>query len=661
MRAWNPFCFFIYLIVCNSHRKKLKRRRNRKRAQSKRKSSLKFAMSDTLSLNSFGSPFGGTSPGILAEEIGSLTLLTDFNPKKNRYSSLKHSPLSTKMALNSFSAKSAQEVKGNGVWEEGVILSLTNSMKKTERIKNKERLLVAHNITHGKVLELGEEYAFYDKANVLGKGVSHITPDLVSGESSPPTIYSASNLIRKLHIEDNALKPTPARAQVLQECLDGTIALTIQSSSSKSSKNFLVGAFRTKSATKNKFMIEWYLSNNKKDDIVCCKSPVKFSEDCEPLYLLTDPKDPRTVYTLCKTGPNQNSLYKLTKGLSKKDEDPLLIIPGVIEGAAIGITGDDVSTLLIYDGSSCSARLFSLSKSEGFRGRHPICAHCPNLEKFSSPSHVISCSSPNQKWQIACNVLGANVNNYQICLASLLDESGKFGIEPETGLPYRIRLLGCETQGVHAEIMLLEDLSRTFENAEDKLSNYVLKLCINFSPCRECQSHLSGWLMSGKLANIELHYVQSGEIIQDFGDRFVAKSIRRQGTFTKGDEVSSTSSPLVRSISGRSPRSSMTPGSRIPTRSGSGCPIPNASTPNPGVCNNVSNGCGNVSLNNRSDVIDSLISISSSTEFRSDNMKDLVANLNASLQNVLSVDASLRSNLMCLENSVAQIQQNLDP
>ncbi|XP_040577123.1 uncharacterized protein [Lepeophtheirus salmonis] len=658
-------------------------------------------MSDTLSLNSFGSPFGGTSPGILAEEIGSLTLLTDFNPKKIV---ILHSTLASLNEDGSKLLLGEIRSRGEGEWSLGgrsytlidklnekkyLDLALLPGSKGTkivflaERIKNKERLLVAHNITHGKVLELGEEYAFYDKANVLGKGVSHITPDLVSGESSPPTIYSASNLIRKLHIEDNALKPTPARAQVLQECLDGTIALTIQSSSSKSSKNFLVGAFRTKSATKNKFMIEWYLSNNKKDDIVCCKSPVKFSEDCEPLYLLTDPKDPRTVYTLCKTGPNQNSLYKLTKGLSKKDEDPLLIIPGVIEGAAIGITGDDVSTLLIYDGNSCSARLFSLSKSEGFRGRHPICAHCPNLEKFSSPSHVISCSSPNQKWQIACNVLGANVNNYQICLASLLDESGKFGIEPETGLPYRIRLLGCETQGVHAEIMLLEDLSRTFENAEDKLSNYVLKLCINFSPCRECQSHLSGWLMSGKLANIELHYVQSGEIIQDFGDRFVAKSISmdrfktlltdtdwsqmnggmggRQGTFTKGDEVSSTSSPLVRSISGRSPRSSMTPGSRIPTRSGSGCPIPNASTPNPGVCNNVSNGCGNVSLNNRSDVIDSLISISSSTEFRSDNMKDLVANLNASLQNVLSVDASLRSNLMCLENSVAQIQQNLDP
>jgi len=52
------------------------------------------------------------------------------------------------------------------------------------------------------------------QANVLGKGVSHIVGDfsIAGGE---PSVYSISNLIRKLRLEDGGtvLKPTPARAQ----------------------------------------------------------------------------------------------------------------------------------------------------------------------------------------------------------------------------------------------------------------------------------------------------------------------------------------------------------------------------------------------------------------------------------------------------------------
>ena len=103
-----------------------------------------------------------------------------------------------------------------------------------ERIKNKERCITAHNIKHGKVLELKEEFSSYDKVNVLGKAVSHISS--YDEPNEPPTIYAvSSNLLRKLRLEDAGtnLKPTTARAQVPQDCQDGTLAICIQSTTSR--------------------------------------------------------------------------------------------------------------------------------------------------------------------------------------------------------------------------------------------------------------------------------------------------------------------------------------------------------------------------------------------------------------------------------------------
>ena len=100
-----------------------------------------------------------------------------------------------------------------------------------ERIKNKERCITAHNIKHGKILELKEEFSSYDKVNVLGKAVSHISS--YDEPNEPPTVYAvSSNLVRKLRLEDAGtnLKPTTARAQVPPDCQDGTLAICVQSS-----------------------------------------------------------------------------------------------------------------------------------------------------------------------------------------------------------------------------------------------------------------------------------------------------------------------------------------------------------------------------------------------------------------------------------------------
>jgi len=67
------------------------------------------------------------------------------------------------------------------------------------------------------------------QANVLGKGVSHIAGDM-SHAGGEPSVYSVSNLIRKLRLEDagTALKPTPARAQVPAEYQDGILNFCVQ-------------------------------------------------------------------------------------------------------------------------------------------------------------------------------------------------------------------------------------------------------------------------------------------------------------------------------------------------------------------------------------------------------------------------------------------------
>ena len=76
-----------------------------------------------------------------------------------------------------------------------------------------------------------------------------------------------------------------------------------------------------------------------------------------------------------------------------------------------------------------------------------------------------------------------------------------------TGVPVKMKWIDFKNS--FSESIILEDLERVFEDGgeDSKLSNSVLKLCLAQPPCRDCHSQMSAWLMSGRLAAIELHHV----------------------------------------------------------------------------------------------------------------------------------------------------------
>ena len=121
--------------------------------------------------------------------------------------------------------------------------------------KNKERFIATHPIKYNnRSYDLEEETAMYDKSNVLGKGIAKIT-------AINDSIFTVSNLIRKLKVD---MKPTTARVQIPNDCLDGVIDVSAMPSSgpklkSKSQSNQVVLALKTKSLSgKGKYAIEWY-------------------------------------------------------------------------------------------------------------------------------------------------------------------------------------------------------------------------------------------------------------------------------------------------------------------------------------------------------------------------------------------------------------------
>jgi len=437
-----------------------------------------------------------------------------------------------------------------------------------ERLKNKERSLTAHNIRHGKVLELKEEFSAYDKVNVLGKGVSHIASVAggntaaadASGEA--PTVYAvSSNLVRKLRLEDSGtnLKPTTARAQVPADCQDGTLAICVQSvvtrrpstattggppsSCSGSGGGFasnnvnVIVAFRTKSAGKNKYTIEYYNSKNKGDEIFNSKASIKLGEEAEPTVLLNDPKDSRNVYALCVNKNNgTTALFKISKG--KRADDPIRTFNYEIRSAAMSFSADKTVILVTYDAIGDVGRIYTIQKTEGYRGRHPLCPAamhmpCPSLEPFQSSSHIVSCASV--RWQLSQgqveHVVGLSRPIVQLALATLVENgSGRFVTEPEAEAPYRLRVIGCEAQSVRPELMLMDDLERVFDGEEHRLANSVLKICLGHSPNRDCHSKLSALLMAGRLYAIELYYVKPPSYSEEnieaaASDRFVLKPI----------------------------------------------------------------------------------------------------------------------------------------
>ena len=66
----------------------------------------------------------------------------------------------------------------------------------------------------------------------------------------------------------------------------------------------------------------------------------------------------------------------------------------------------------------------------------------------------------------------------QIALSTLLTATGEIACEPESRIPYRLRIIGGdETNDVL--MIVLDDLERVFESEEDILSTFTLKMCLN--------------------------------------------------------------------------------------------------------------------------------------------------------------------------------------
>ena len=68
---------------------------------------------------------------------------------------------------------------------------------------------------------------------------------------------------------------------------------------------------------------------------------------------------------------------------------------------------------------------------------------------------------------------------YQFGLATLLGSSGDIALEPESGLPYRLRIIGGDLINDVIAIAL-DDLERVFESEEESLSKMTLKMCMNW-------------------------------------------------------------------------------------------------------------------------------------------------------------------------------------
>ncbi len=562
-------------------------------------------MSDTVSISSSQSgdpgttsPTGGAGAAITVEEVGQFALHPDFVPKRLVLLDYTLAALSEdgRLLLGEVRTRGGDDwtlagrtitaLPGSTSGERryldlAVVANVQDGRSGaslvllTEKVKSKDRMLVAHHIRNtSKAITLDqEEFTCYEKANVLGKGVSHIAAD---AKATEPTVYSISNLVRKLRLEDggNSLKPTPARAQVPAEAQDGTLSLAVQSGGGGTKAHqptFVVASFRTKSATKNKFMVEWF-SSGKKDDVTCAKCAVKMGEDSEPVCVMADPRDARGAYALCvNRAAGTTSLHKLTRG--RKLEEPLTTFPFEADMAAMGVSASDRQcvTLLVYHAAKAVARVYTLQKTEGFRGRHPACGRCPPLELLSCQAHICSCSV--SRWQLSpSNVdeVVAHRAGFQLGLATLLEAGGTRCVqEPESGNAYRLRVLSCPAQGLSVAAIVLDDLERQFDGSEDKLSSSVLKLCLSGPPCRESVSNISAWLMAGRIMSVEVTYAKTdtdGAAIGSSSDRLVMKPIsvdkfrgfvtdidwtqvnQRQGTFTLDNNNSQASDVMSASL-----------------------------------------------------------------------------------------------------------------
>lgn len=265
--------------------------------------------------------------------------------------------------------------------------------------KNKERFIsVVEVVTTGRVLSLGEELSCYDKASMLGKGVSHIVPFPI-GVNGEADLLAFSNIVRKLKIEENGavIKPTSGRVPIPAECVDGTISVCI----SESKKGYsLTCSFKTKSAGKNKYQINWFQGRKDEISVPAGKASIKLSEDQEPSVILSDPRDSRSSYIITNNqSDNTSSFSKLIRG--RKLEEPITTFPFVIQEAVFLAGPDRTLFLLILNQQTLEFMVFHLTKTEGYRGLYASWSTALEYQDSTGFFNAISCSQ--SKWQLQEN------------------------------------------------------------------------------------------------------------------------------------------------------------------------------------------------------------------------------------------------------------------
>lgn len=568
--------------------------------------------------------------------------------------------------------------------------------------KNKERFLAAHQVRYsGRNYEIGDEKSVFDKSNILGKGISNITSDQES-------VFTVSNLVRKIKFESGSvLRPTPARAQVPNDCLDGTLsvcALSNVSKKSSSKTNFIVLSSKTKSAGKNKFAIEWYTCN-KKDELSLIKgSSMRLHEDSEPCSLLRDPKDGRSVFVIYNNrSRGTSSLVKLTKSAAS---GAIVNWDFLVSAASMGWINDNLTIALMTE-TSAIIQLYTIHKTDGHRSKQPGCAECEGLQSIQSIAHLTSMATTN--WRLSDQAVDenmgyANKSSTSIALASLCNEDN-LAAEPESGHPYRVRVVGCPIRGLTPVAIVLEDLDRCFDGDFTALSNYVLKICLSMKPCIGCVSLLSSWVKSEKLAAVDVYYARSGSDLDDMDQesfpesrnpRLSIKSISREkfrSLITDTDwttliQQHRPTTALTESICDGG-TFTLEPetgnGNNVNGPNGNGATMVDSSKigmmpqrpMSASVCSNrSSSGSFGMSFNSRipmpksSTVMNSSLASSTGTGnshneeveelFEANQrLRSLVQRLAATLTTILDVDVALRNNLMNMHEIVQEVQEEV--
>jgi len=393
--------------------------------------------------------------------------------------------------------------------------------------KNKERFVcIVEVVTSSRSLSMGKELATYDKASMLGKGLSHIISCNWTGQMGESDVFVVGNILRKMKVEENGsvLKPTSGRVPIPPECMDGTISICVSNAANK--KGFsVISSFRTKSAGKNKYQINWFQGRNDEISVPTGKSSIKLSEEQEPAVILADPRDARAIYVICNNGSEQTAgLYKLVRG--RKMEEPISTFPFQVSEAVFVAGADKNLFLLVLESSSMTLMVFHLMKTEGFRGQQAAWSACNELQAIVPSFHAVSCAQ--HRWQLQpalADIVLSYRCPYQLALATLLTSNGEIAPEPESGSHFRLRVMGGDQQN-DVILIVLDDLERSFESEEDALSSMTLKMCINGSPGKEGMSQLSAWLMAGRLASVEINCIKLDKNVASSSERILIQTIQ---------------------------------------------------------------------------------------------------------------------------------------